>query len=132
MGWEQVVHDDEMNLSPVRNLNSVETIELTEKCVGIFLNVGIIVSENFAKKFVFGVMNGLDDVFVVAREIEETARFARGTEFGQDVFRSERNEIVSGIQTKVVAKVAEDPGSVVLELEVVLGRWCEFVTGDIE
>lgn len=85
MRRKQVVHDDEVNFSPVRNLNSVETVKLTEKCVRILLDVGIIVSEDFAEEFVFSVMNGFDDVFVVSREIEEAARFAGRAKLGENV-----------------------------------------------
>lgn len=48
----------------------------------------------------FGMVYGLDDVFVVAREVKEAAALTRRAQFGKDVLARERNEIVCWIQLK--------------------------------
>ncbi len=46
----------------------------------------------------FGMVYGLDYVFVVAREVEEAAALTRRAQLGKNVLACERNEIVCRIQ----------------------------------
>jgi hypothetical protein len=59
----------------------VESIELREEGIGILLDMGIIFPQNLSQKFVLRVVNGLDDVFVVPREIEKASTLPRRSEF---------------------------------------------------
>lgn len=86
--WEEVVHHDEMDLAAVGYLDAVQAVKLGEERVGVIFYVVVVVSKNSSQEFVLGVMNGLDDVSVVARVIEEAAALSGGGEFGQDVFAS--------------------------------------------
>lgn len=80
----------------------------------------VIVLQDLSKKFVLGVMDGFDDVFIIAGEIEEAATFARRTELGKYVFAGQRYEIVGRIQLECRSQMAENPGGVVFELEIIL------------
>jgi hypothetical protein len=46
----------------------------------------IVFSQYFSKKFMLGVMNGFDDVFVIPREIKEASAFPWGSKLGEYVF----------------------------------------------
>lgn len=76
MRRKQVVHDDKMDFASVGYLNAMKAIKLRKKSVWVFLYVVVVVLQDFSKELVFGVVNGLDDVFVVSGEIEETAALA--------------------------------------------------------
>jgi hypothetical protein len=49
--------------------------------VRVVLDMFVVISQNLSETLVFGVMDGFDDVFVVAREIKETATLARRAKF---------------------------------------------------
>jgi hypothetical protein len=129
MRWEQIIHDDKMDLASVGYLYAMQAVELGKKSVGEFGNVVVVVPQDLAKKLVFGVVYGFDDVLVVAGEIEEAAALAGRAELGKDVLAGQRYEVVGGIELEVSAKMPEDPWSVVLELEVVLCGRSELVAG---
>jgi len=65
-----------MNLASIGYLYAMQAVKLREKCIWVFLNVVVVIFQYFAKKFMFGVMDSLDDVLVVSREIEEATAFA--------------------------------------------------------
>lgn len=44
MWREKVVHDDEVDFAAIRNLHSVQTVELTQKGVGIFLDMVVVIA----------------------------------------------------------------------------------------
>ena len=73
MRRKQIVHDNEMNLTPVGYLYAMQTVKLGEERVGVLLYVVVVVLQYLPEEFVFGVVDGLDDVFVVSGEIEEAA-----------------------------------------------------------
>jgi hypothetical protein len=73
MRRKQVVHDDEMDLTPIGYLYAMQTVELGEERVGVLLYVVVVVLQYLPEELVFGVVDGLDDVFVVSGEIEEAA-----------------------------------------------------------
>jgi hypothetical protein len=106
----------------------METVEPREKRMRIALDVGMIVGQDGSKELVLGVGDRLDDEAVVSREVEERARFARRPELGEDVLGGEGEEVVGCVEVEVgVSEVAEDPRSVVFELEVVSGGGRELV-----
>lgn len=121
MRREEVVHDDEMDLPPPRQLDPMQPIKPTQQRMRVLLDVLVILLQDLPKKLVFRVVDGLDDEAVVAAEIEERARLARRAEFRKDVLGGEGKEVVGRIEVKVFSELAKDPGGVVLELEVVLG-----------
>lgn len=115
----EVVHDDKVNLSTMRQLDSVEPIEPADESVRVGFDVLMVLFEDFAQKLVLAAMDGLDDEAVVAREVEEGAGLAGRAELGQDVFGGERDKIICWIKKKVFAELSKDPRSIVFELEVV-------------
>ena len=76
MRRKQVVHDDEMDLASIGYLYAVQAVELGKESVWIFLHMVVVVLEDLAKKLVFGVVDSLDDVLVVAGEVEKAAALA--------------------------------------------------------
>ena len=68
---EKVIHNNKVDLPAVGYLDPVQAVELGDERVWIVADVRVVVAEDFAEEFVFSVMNSLDDVFVVAREVEE-------------------------------------------------------------
>lgn len=78
------------------------------------------------------MVDGLDDVLVVTREVKEAPAFAGGAQLGQDVLAREGHQIVGRIETELGAKVSEHPRCVVFELEVVLGGGDQFVSGSAQ
>lgn len=129
MRREEVVHDDEVNLLTIGHLDPVQTVELREKSVGVFGDMLEVVLEDLAKKLMLGMVNGLDDVLVVTREVEETAALARRAKFGQYILARQRHEVICWVQSKACAEMAENPRRVVLKLEVVLGGGNQLVPG---
>jgi hypothetical protein len=73
MRRKQVVHDDEMDLTPIGYLYAMQTVKLGEERVGVLLYVVVVVFQYLPEELVFGVVDGLDNVFVVSGEIEEAA-----------------------------------------------------------
>jgi hypothetical protein len=129
MRGEEVVHDNKMDLASIGYLNAVKPVELGQESVGVFLDMVIILLENFAEKLMFAVMNGLDDVLVVSRKVEEASTLAGRPKLGKNVLAGEGYQVIGRIQPKRGSKMAEHPRCIVLEFEVVLGRWGELVSG---
>ena len=103
----------------------MQAVKSGEECVWIFFHVIVVVFEDRPEEFVLCVMDRLDDEPIIAREVEEGPGFAGRAKLGEDVLGREGEEIVGWIKMEVVlAQLAEDPRSVVLELEVVFRRRC--------
>jgi len=94
--------------------------------------VVVILTQNLSKKLVFGVVYCFDDILVIAREVEEASTFSRRPKFGENVFTREGHEVISGVQSKYAPQMAENPRSIIFELEVVLGGWGQFVSGAVQ
>ena len=99
---EEVVHDDEVDLAPVRELHAVQAVEAREQRVRVRLHVLVVLLEDPPQELVLRVVDRFDDEAVVAREVEERARLSRRAEFRQDVLRGEREEVVGGIELEVI------------------------------
>lgn len=132
MGREEVVHDDEVDLAAARELDTVKAVEAREEGVRVLFDVLVIFLEDAPQELVLRVSDRLDDEAVVAREVEKGARLARRAQLGEDVLGGKGDEVVGGVEVEVLAQLAEDPRSVVLELEVVLGRRRELVADAVE
>jgi hypothetical protein len=132
MRREEVVHDNEVNLLPMRQLDAMQSVKPRDERMRVLLDVLVVVLEDGAEELVLAVPDGLDDEAVVAGEVEERAALAGGAEFGEDVFGGEGDEVVRGVEVKVLPKLAEDPGGVVFELEVVLDRRSKLVTDAVK
>ena len=132
MRGKQVVHDDEMDLASIGYLNAVEAVKLGKKRVWVVLYVVVVVLQNLSKELVFGVVNSLDDVLVVAREIEKAAALAWRAELGKNVFTCQRDKVIGRVELEGSAEMAEDPWCIVLELEVVLGGRSKLVTSSVK
>ena len=121
MWREKVIHDDEVDLTTMRELHAMEAVKAGDKSVRVVLHVLVVLLELPEQVGVLAVVDRLDDEPVVAREVEERSRLARRAKLREDVLGREGEEIVGWIKMEVVlAQLAEDPRSVVLELEVVL------------
>jgi hypothetical protein len=120
-----------MDLASIGYLYAMQAVELGKKGVWVFLDVVVVVLEDLAEKLVFGVVDSLDDVLVVAGEVEKAAALAWRAQFGKNVFACERHEVICRIELEGGAKMAEDPWCVVLELKVVLGRGSKLVTSSV-
>lgn len=126
---KQVVHDDKVNLFPVRHLDPVQPVKLREQRVWVINDMLIVVLEDLAQKLVLGVVDRLDDVLVVAGEVEEAAALSGRPQLREYVLAGQGHEIVGGIEAKERPQMAEYPRRIVLELEVVLCRWYQLVSG---
>lgn len=76
MRWEQVVHDDEVNLASVRELDAMQTVEATEERMGVRLDMLVVVFEDGEEELVLRMSDCLDDEAIVSREVEERSGFA--------------------------------------------------------
>jgi len=86
--------------------------------------VSIIFGQDLSEKFVLGVVDGLDDVLVVARKIEEATTLAGRAQFGQNILAGEGHQVISRIESELGTKVSKDPRRIVLEFEIVFcGRY---------
>jgi hypothetical protein len=99
----------------------VKAVKLGEESVGVLGDVFIIFSEDFAKKLMLGVVNGLDNVLVISGKVKKAAALTRGAQLREYIFARQGHEIISRVQTESISQVAEDPRGIVFELEVVLG-----------
>lgn len=81
----------------------------------------VVVLQNAAEELVLGVMDRLDDEFIVTGEIKEAAALPRRAKLGKDIFAGERDQVIGRVKCKRGTQMAEDPGRVVFELEIVLG-----------
>lgn len=67
----------------------MKPIELGDKCVRIVLDMFIVLAKDLPQKLMFGVVDGLDDVLVVSREVEEASTLSWRTKFGKNVLARE-------------------------------------------
>jgi len=81
----------------------------------------MVFSENSSKELVLGVTDCLDNEPVVLRKVEEAPALSGRAELREDVPAGKRHEVIRRIQSRVFAKRPEDPGGIILELEVILG-----------
>jgi hypothetical protein len=65
-----------MDLASIGYLDAVQAVKLGKKRVRVLLNVVVVVLQDLSEELVFGMMDGLDNVLVVAGEIEEAAALA--------------------------------------------------------
>ena len=74
---EEVVHDHEVDFASVGKLDAVEAVEARDERVWIVLHMLVVLLQDLPQVLVLGMMDGLDDEAVVAREVEERSRLAR-------------------------------------------------------
>ena len=67
------------------------------------LNVLIVFLQYLAEELVFGMVNSLDDVLVVAGKIKEATAFTRRAQLRENVLAGERHEVVCGIYLEDMA-----------------------------
>lgn len=109
-----------MDFTSIWHLHSVQAVELRQKGIRILLNMMVIVLEDFAEEFVFGMVYGFYDVLVISREVEEAATFAWGSEFRQDVLACQRHEIVGRVKFEMGSQASEYPWCIIFEFEIIL------------
>lgn len=110
----------------------MQTVEARKEGMGVVDDVLVIVFEDRPEEFVFRVGDGFDDEAIVAGKVEEGAGFAGRAELRKNVFGSEGEEVVGGVEVEVLlAQITEDPGSVVFEFKVVPRGRSEFVPDTI-
>lgn len=76
MRGEEVVHDDKVNLLPVRKLDAMQAVKARDECVRVLLDVLVVILEDRPEELVLAVSDRLDDEAVVAREVEEGTALA--------------------------------------------------------
>ena len=76
MRRKQIVHHNEVYLSTIGYLDSMKAVELRYQGIGITFDMCVVFTEYLTEKLVLCMVDGFDDVFVVAREVEEAATFA--------------------------------------------------------
>ena len=87
----------------------------------VLADVLMVVFQNLADELVFVVVYRFDNEPVVTGEVEERARLPRGAKLREDVFLRQRQKIISRIKVEaLLPQISEDPGRIVLELEIVL------------
>ena len=133
MRGEEVVHDHEMDLATSRKLDTVKTVESGDEGVRVGLDVIMVALEDAQEVLVLGMVDSLDNIFVIAGKVEEGPRLSGATEFGENVFGGEREEVVGRVDMEVgFAEVTEDPGRIIFEFEVVFGGGGKFVSDNVE
>ena len=65
MWREKVIHDDEVNLSPSRQLHSVKSIEPRQQSMWVELDMLIVLFEDLSEELMFRVVNRFDDEAIV-------------------------------------------------------------------
>lgn len=70
--------------------------------MGVCLYEIIVPLKNAQKKLMLGMSDGFDDKAIVTREIEERTGFAWRAELGENVSRSQGEEVVGRIKTEDV------------------------------
>jgi hypothetical protein len=66
-----------MDLASVGYLYAMQAVKLGKESVRVFLDVCVVVLEDFPKEFMLGVVNSFDDVLVVSGEIEKATTLTR-------------------------------------------------------
>lgn len=112
-----------MDFLAICYLYSVKTVELGYERVRVSFHVGVVFSQYFPQEFVFGMVDGLDDILVVPGEVEEAATFTRGAEFREYILAGQRHEVVRGVELEFCSQVSEHPRRIVFEFEVVFSGW---------
>ncbi len=74
---EQIIHNHEVDFLPVWHLHAMKAVELGQKSVWVLRDMLVVFLEDLAEKLVLRVVNCLDDVLVVPREVEEAAALPR-------------------------------------------------------
>jgi len=67
----------------------------------VLLDMFMILFQDLSQEFVFGVSDRLDNESIISGEIEEGSGFAGGTEFREDVFRGEGDEVIGRVEEEV-------------------------------
>ena len=83
-----------MYFPPVGYLDPVKAVELRDQGIRIFLDMCVVFTQYPSEELVFGVVDGLDNVFVVSREVEEAAAFAWRTKLREYIFARQRHQVV--------------------------------------
>lgn len=96
--------------------------------MGVLADVLMVVFQNLADELVFAVVYRFDNEPVVTGEVEERAGFPGGAKLRENVLLRQRQKIISRIKVEaLLPQISEDPGRIILELEIVLDRGCELV-----
>ena len=120
--WEEVVHDNEMDLPPICHFDPVKTIELRNQRVWVFLHMLVVFGENLPQDLMFGVVDGLDDILIVSRKVEEAPALARRAQLREDILAGERHEVIGRVEAELCPETSKYPRCIVLEFKVILGR----------
>lgn len=129
---EQVVHHHEVDFAAVGDFHTVKTVKLRKQRVGILPNMVVVILEDPPEELVLGMVDGLDDVLIVSRKIEKASTLAGRSQFGKNVLASQRHQVVRRVDLERLPQMAEHPGRVVLELEVVFGGRRQLVASAVE
>ena len=109
----------------------MQAVELRKQSIGVLANVVVVLLQDLAQELGLAVVDRLDDVLVVAREIEKAAALAWRAELGKNVFTCQRDKVIGRVELEGSAEMTEDPWRIVLELEVVLGGRSKLVASSV-
>lgn len=125
MRWEDVVHYDEVDFATAGKLDTVEAVKPREERMWVRFDMGVVRWQDAQKEGMFGMVDGLDNEAVVAREVEERTGLSGRSKLGENVFRGEGEQVICRVKVKVVLpKRPEYPRSVIFKLEVIFCRRC--------
>jgi hypothetical protein len=71
-----------MYFPSIWNLYTVKPVELGKESIWIGLHMRVVVLQYFPEEFMFGMVYGFDDIFVISREVEETPTLSWRPKFG--------------------------------------------------
>ena len=69
--WKQIVHDNKVDFSSMRELDPMQTIESRNESIRIVENMLVVILEDSAKELVLGMRDCFDDESIVSRKVEE-------------------------------------------------------------
>lgn len=122
MRGKKVIHDDEVNLFSIWHLDSVEAVELRQERMGIVCDMFKVIFQDLPQKLMLCVVDSLDDILIVSGKIKKATTLAWRAQLRQNILARERHEIIGRVQPKKCTKMPEDPGRIILELEVIFCR----------
>lgn len=88
----------------------------------------VIFWKNLSQQFVFGVVDSLDNVFIVPGEVEEASALSWRAQLGEDILAGQGHQIVGRVKAELGSQMPENPRRIVLKFEVVFCRGRQLVT----
>ena len=115
---QQVVEDDQSD-APVRGRRDADqTEEAREERVLRAHHVIVVVGQDLAKELGLHLRDRLDEELAVLGQVEDRAALARRAQLAQGALAADGDEIIVGLDAKVLSQMPEGKGRVVVEGEM--------------